>query len=265
MAAQPLVRDPMTTPVETYRDQCHGHGQSARGGARCTLGVASIVIVTTDKCYENREWVWGYRENDRLGGHDPYTSSKACAELVTAAYRAVFLRRKRRCRARRRAPAMSSAAATGAATVWSPTSCAAFMAATGARIRIPDAVRPWQHVLEPLAGYLMLAKQAVVGTAATCADGWNFGPERPTSERDVVEVRGRCCASGAGSCAGRRTSNAPRTRPIFWPRHRQSARRARLAPRLAFEDALARTAAGIARMQRGEDMRALTRRQIDAS
>jgi CDP-glucose 4,6-dehydratase len=133
-----------------------------------------VVNVTTDKCYENREWVWGYRENEALGGFDPYSSSKGCAELVTSAYRQSFL-----------APAGIALASARAGNVigggdWAadrliPDFLRAMDAGETLNIRSPLATRPWQHVLEPLSGYLMLAEQLYT-KGAGFAEAWNFGP-----------------------------------------------------------------------------------------
>jgi CDP-glucose 4,6-dehydratase len=137
--------------------------------------VRTALIVTTDKCYENREWVWGYREDEPMGGHDPYSNSKGCAELVTAAYRRSFLHA---C-----GVAVASARAGNvigggdwAADRLVPDILRAFERGEPVVIRNPHATRPWQHVLEPLSGYLVLAQRLYTGGAAV-AEGWNFGPD----------------------------------------------------------------------------------------
>jgi CDP-glucose 4,6-dehydratase len=142
-----------------------------------------VVVVTSDKCYENREWPWAYRENEPLGGHDPYSSSKACAELVTSAYRNSFFRPEG-------APRIASARAGNVigGGDWArdrlvPDLMRAFADGQPAMIRNPAAIRPWQHVLEPLHGYLMLAEALVAKPDTDLA--WNFGP----GEQDVQPVR----------------------------------------------------------------------------
>jgi CDP-glucose 4,6-dehydratase len=173
LAAQPLVRLSYVEPIETYRTNVMGtvHVLDA---ARQAGGVRAIVNVTTDKCYENREWDWPYRESDPLGGYDPYSSSKACSEIVTAAYRRSF------------GATSGIAIASGRAGNvigggdWSvdrliPDCLRAFEKGQSVVIRNPAATRPWQHVLEPLYGYLKLA-EALVRDPARFADGWNFGP-----------------------------------------------------------------------------------------
>ena len=179
LAAQPLVRRGYQDPVETYGTNVMGtvHLLEAVRRAR---SVRAVVVVTSDKCYENREWVWGYRETDALGGRDPYSSSKACTELVCAAYRASFFT------ADGDGPATAALATVRAGNVIGggdraadrlvPDTLAAFAASRAVRIRHPHAVRPWQHVLDPLAGYLRLARQ-LFEQGHPWAQAWNFGPD----------------------------------------------------------------------------------------
>lgn len=182
MAAQPLVRKSYSTPVETFSTNLIGT-VNVMEAARQSETTQAIVNITTDKCYENQEWLWPYRESDRLGGYDPYSSSKACAEIAAAAYRNSFL-----------AEAGIQLACVRAGNVigggdWAtdrliPDFLRASDAGETLRIRSPNAVRPWQHVLEPLSGYLMLAERLVTD-GPTFAEAWNFGPEdfdaRPVS------------------------------------------------------------------------------------
>lgn len=173
MAAQPLVRYSYQEPIETYATNVMGTVHVLEA-ARHAASVKVVINVTTDKCYENREWVWGYRENEPMGGHDPYSSSKGCSELVTSAYRRSFFEQ----------------ASIGLATVragnvigggdWSvdrliPDILRAIEANIPVVIRSPNAIRPWQHVLEPLSGYLLLA-QALYEEGEKYSGGWNFGP-----------------------------------------------------------------------------------------
>lgn len=173
LAAQPLVRYSYAAPVETYAVNVMGTVNLLEA-VRATPGVRAVVNVTTDKCYENREWIWGYREGEALGGHDPYSSSKACSELVTAAYRNSFLDAA--------GVALASARAGNvigggdwAADRLLPDFLRALDAGATLQIRSPNAIRPWQHVLEPLSGYLLLAERLFAEQAAF-AEGWNFGP-----------------------------------------------------------------------------------------
>jgi len=178
MAAQPLVRESYVTPVETYETNVMGtvHVLDA---IRQVPGVRSVVIVTTDKCYENREWEWGYRENEAMGGYDPYSSSKGCAELVTSAYRNSFFNPATYAK---HGVAVASGRAGNvigggdwAADRLIPDIMRAISRGETVNIRNPHAIRPWQHVLEPLGGYLILAERLYTD-GPRFADAWNFGP-----------------------------------------------------------------------------------------
>ena len=182
LAAQPLVRHSYVDPVETFAVNVMGTVHLLEA-VRVTPSVKAVVNVTTDKCYENREWVWGYRENEAMGGYDPYSSSKACAELVTSAYRRSFLE------AARIALASARAGNVIGGGDWAedrliPDFMRAMDSGEMLKIRSPRSTRPWQHVLEPLSGYLMLAERLYT-QGAEFAEGWNFGPSdddaRPVS------------------------------------------------------------------------------------
>lgn len=197
MAAQPLVRASYIEPVETYTINVMGtvHLLDA---VRMTPGVRAVVNVTTDKCYENREWVWGYREDEAMGGHDPYSSSKGCAELVTSAYRRSFFQQN--------GPAVASARAGNvigggdwASDRLIPDTLRAFERGQPVVVRNPHSTRPWQHVLEPLSGYLTLA-QRLHQEGSAFAEGWNFGPhdEDARPVQWVVERVAGLWGAGAG-------------------------------------------------------------------
>ena len=174
MAAQSLVRESYSTPVETFATNVIGT-VNVLEAARQMETVQAIVNITTDKCYENQEWLWPYRENDRLGGRDPYSSSKACAEIAAAAYRSSFLTQSGIHLANVRAGNVIGGG-DWATDRLIPDFLRAIDAGRVLRIRSPNAVRPWQHVLEPLSGYMMLAEHLVTDGAAF-AEAWNFGPE----------------------------------------------------------------------------------------
>jgi len=176
MAAQALVRASYEQPVDTYMTNVIGTAVVLEA-ARKMPSLKGVVVVTSDKCYDNREWVWGYRENDPMGGHDPYSSSKGCTELVAAAYRSSFF---------------SDANGPQIATVragnvigggdWGadrliPDLVRSAESGDAARLRNPSNIRPWQHVLEPIRGYLMLAARLLGDGARRFAAGWNFGPD----------------------------------------------------------------------------------------
>ncbi|HEX4021799.1 MAG TPA: CDP-glucose 4,6-dehydratase [Acidobacteriaceae bacterium] len=179
LAAQPLVRKSYEDPVGTYTTNVVGTANVLESMRACS-SVRAAVVITTDKCYENKEWIWAYRENDRLGGHDPYSSSKACAELVVASYRNSFFSGDR---SSQHAVALASARAGNVigGGDWAqdrlmPDIMRAFYSQKVLKIRNPHAVRPWQHVLEPLRGYLLLAEN-LYRHGSQLAEAWNFGPE----------------------------------------------------------------------------------------
>lgn len=174
LAAQPLVRYSYTEPVETYAVNVMGTVNLLEA-VRQTSSVKAVVNVTTDKCYDNREWVWPYRENEAMGGFDPYSSSKACSELVTAAYRRSFLGSRGVNLASARAGNVIGGG-DWAADRLVPDFLRALDSGQTLALRSPLATRPWQHVLEPLSGYLILA-QKLSTEGPGFAEAWNFGPE----------------------------------------------------------------------------------------
>jgi len=180
MAAQALVGRGYDDPAATYETNVMGTLHLFE--AIRSLGSQPIVLnVTSDKCYENREWIWPYRENDPMGGHDPYSSSKGCAELLTASYRESFFRQKGIRLASARAGNVIGGGDWSSARLV-PDALRAFDAGKPLVLRAPRAVRPWQHVLEPLGGYLCLIENMAT-TPEFCA-GWNFGPD-PRDTRPV--------------------------------------------------------------------------------
>lgn len=192
MAAQPLVRYSYANPVETYATNVMGTVHVLEC-IRNTSSVRAAVMVTTDKCYENKEWPWGYRENEPMGGHDPYSNSKGCAELATSAYRESYFSLEKY---EQHQLALASARAGNVigGGDWSmdrliPDAIRAFEAGESLKIRNPLATRPWQHVLEPLSGYLALS-QALFKKGPEYAGAWNFGPfsEDAKTVEEVVNL-----------------------------------------------------------------------------
>lgn len=178
MAAQPIVRESYNNPAETYEINVMGTVNVLEAVRHCN-NVKVVVNVTTDKCYENREWFWGYRENEPLGGYDPYSNSKACSELVTSSYRNSFFNQKDFAT---HGVAIASARAGNVigGGDWAtdrliPDCIRAILKGERIIIRNPQAIRPWQHVLEPLSGYLVLA-QKMYEEGPVYSEGWNFGP-----------------------------------------------------------------------------------------
>lgn len=184
LAAQALVRESYENPVETFAINVMGT-TNVLEAARTSNSVQVVLVVTTDKCYENQSWVWSYRENDRLGGRDPYSSSKACAELVTEAYRRSFLESQ----GIRVATARAGNVIGGgdyARDRLVPDAIRAFTDKSALEIRQPHATRPWQHVLDPLCGYLLLSEKLYETKSGFC-EAFNFGPSDEHEVRAVVE------------------------------------------------------------------------------
>lgn len=179
MAAQPLVRQSYLDPIETYATNVMGTVNLLEAIRKCD-SVRSVLIVTTDKCYDNKEWFWGYRENDTLGGSDPYSSSKACTELVAAAYRESFFN-PIKYKEHRVGLATARAGNVFGGGDWAkdrliPDIIRSFENSTQLVIRNPKSVRPWQHVLEPLFGYINLSEKLYY-SGALFSEAWNFGPK----------------------------------------------------------------------------------------
>ena len=189
MAAQALVRVSYHDPIDTYSTNVMGL-VTVLEVLRHSSSVQHVINVTSDKCYENNGWLWGYRESDPMGGFDPYSSSKGCAELITSSWRRSFFSK-----------AGISLSSVRAGNVigggdWSldrliPDFVRSIDAGRELTIRSPRSTRPWQHVLEPLSGYLLLAERLMTG-GPHFADGWNFGPD-VNSVRDVEAIASLMC------------------------------------------------------------------------
>ena len=192
LAAQSLVRPSYEDPVGTYQTNVIGT-LNVLEAVRRAGSTRAVVVVTSDKCYENREWERGYTEDDAMGGYDPYSSSKGCAEIATASYRRSFFHPDRFGRDHQTLIASARAGNVIGGGDWAvdrllPDVVRALAQGEPVEIRKPDATRPWQHVLDPLSGYLLLGQRLLEGQA-DCATGWNFGPELsdPITVRQVLE------------------------------------------------------------------------------
>jgi CDP-glucose 4,6-dehydratase len=258
MAAQALVRASYEDPIETFSVNVMGTVHVLEA-ARCTESVRGIVNVTTDKCYESKEWVWPYREGDRLGGRDPYSSSKSCSELITAAYRSSFFF----------GSSVSLATARAGNVIgggdWAKDRLIPdFIRARGSGspliIRSPGAVRPWQHVLDPLAGYQLLARSLLESKQGGEKE-WNFGPDA-SDARSVDWVMTRL--DRGESASGWRVSGEPQPHETHSLRLDSSQARELLgwAPRWDIEEALDRTMEWYSKWQAGADMSEVTLSQI---
>jgi CDP-glucose 4,6-dehydratase len=263
MAAQALVTQGYADPVRTYTTNVVGTANLLEA-VRSTPGVRVVVMVTSDKCYRNNEWVWGYRENDRLGGHDPYGTSKAAAEWVVEAYRSSFLPVEDH---GRHGVAVASARAGNVigGGDWAearlvPDVVRALLAGEPARLRNPDAIRPWQFVLEPLRGYLLLAERLWDDPAF--AEAWNFGPGLAEA-RSVGWIADYLTEAWGDGASWERAAGDQLREDVFL-RLDCSKARSRLgwAPRLSLAQALDRIVEWYRAYARDEDMRALTERQI---
>ncbi|HWH95752.1 MAG TPA: CDP-glucose 4,6-dehydratase [Baekduia sp.] len=251
LAAQPMVRRSFAEPAQTYATNVMGTVNVLEAIRRATAPPGVVIVVTSDKCYENREWPWGYREHEPLGGHDPYSSSKAAAEIVAAAYRRSY-----------HLPIASARAGNviGGGD-WGedrlvPDIFRALAAGEPVRIRNPNAIRPWQHVLNPLSGYLRLAEAAYADPAARRA--FNFGP----AEEDARPV---------GWIAERLADRVevdpgPHPHEAHWLKVDSSLARAKLRwrPTWGLAEGLDATAEWFRAHREGEDMRAVTHAQLAA-
>ena len=266
MAAQPLVRFSYEDPIGTYETNVIGTAR-VLDSIRRTPSVRAVVSITTDKCYENKEWVWGYRETDPLGGYDPYSSSKACAEIVSAAYRQSYFPV-----AKLAEHGVAVATARAGNVIgggdWSldrliPDLVRGFLAGEPVRIRRPQAIRPWQHVMEPLHGYMRLAEQLLTHDPRY-ATAYNFGPSDDDAQPVgwIVEKMTGFWGGGASWVldpdpgvheAGYLKLDASRARAdLGW------------TPHLRLETALEWLVQWYRAWQSGADMHAFTLGQIDA-
>ena len=259
LAAQALVRYSYAQPVETYQTNVIGT-VNVLEAVRATPSVKVVVNITTDKCYDNKEWLWGYRENEALGGFDPYSSSKACAELVTAAYRQSFLQ------AHGVAVASARAGNVIGGGDWAedrliPDFLRALDAKTALMIRSPESTRPWQHVLEPLSGYLLLAEKLFTH-GESYAEAWNFGSDDSDAKpvRWIVEQLAQLRPDLVWQY-----NNAPQAHEAHYLKLDSSKAKHRLGwqPRWQLATALAKTVSWHEAWRHGEDMRAFTLAQIN--
>lgn len=265
LAAQPLVRHSYADPLGTYATNVMGTANVLEA-VRGTPSVRAVVCVTTDKCYDNREWVWPYRETDPLGGHDPYSSSKACAEIVCAAYRRSYfaVAGQGECRV---ALATARAGNVIGGGDWSedrlvPDLIRGFQSSQPVLIRRPNAVRPWQHVLEPTHGYLLLAERLFTGEAQF-ASAFNFGPGDEDA-RTVERIADYMVAAWGGGASWIRD---PETGVHEAGILRLDASKARIElgwrPRLSIDTAIDWSVRWYRACQQGKDMLEFTRNQID--
>jgi len=264
MAAQPLVRYSYANPVETYSTNVMGtvHLLEAARLAGC---VRAIVNVTSDKCYENREWIWGYRENEAMGGHDPYSNSKGCAELVTAAYRNSYFNPGNFTDHRVALASVRAGNVIGGGD-WAedrliPDTLRAIVRGEPVRIRNPHAIRPWQHVLEPLSGYLMLAEK-LCKEGAVYSEAWNFGPNDEDAKPVSWIVERLTKAWGEGASWALDGGNHPHEAHHLKLDCTKAKTRLNWQPRWHLEETLGAIVDWHRAHQGGKDMREVTLQQI---
>jgi CDP-glucose 4,6-dehydratase len=266
LAAQSLVRRSYIDPIETYSTNIMGT-TNVLEAVRQVGGVSAVVVVTSDKCYDNREWIWGYRETDALGGYDPYSSSKAGAEIVTAAYRSSFFNP-----ADYPAHGVAIASARAGNVIgggdWSearlvPDAIACFKAGVPVTIRNPHAVRPWQHVLEPLSGYIELAER-LAAAGPEWGQAWNFGPET-TDTLPVEQVVEALAKLWGQQGAGWQLDQGKQPHEANLLKLDCSKAREKLGwkAKWSIKSALSETVSWYRAHASGEDMNAFTRAQIE--
>jgi len=264
MAAQPLVRYSYQNPVETYSTNVMGT-VNVLEAVRNTSGIKAVLNITTDKCYENREWVWGYRENEPMGGYDPYSSSKGCAELVTAAYRNSYFHPEKY---KGHGVALASARAGNVigGGDWAedrliPDVMRAITQGKPVNIRNPYAIRPWQHVLEPLLGYLLLA-QKLYEEGASYAEGWNFGPNDEDAKPVQWIVDNLTKAWGEEASWVLEGGTHPHEANYLKLDCSKAKARLNWIPKWHLDEALGRIVNWQKKYQQGSDMKAVTLEQI---
>ena len=264
LAAQPLVRSSYEDPLSTYSTNVMGTANVLEA-ARKSDHLRAVIVITTDKCYENQEWEWPYRETDSLGGYDPYSNSKACAELVVSAYRNSFFNPSEYSR-HGVAVATARAGNVIGGGDWAedrlvPDIIRSFMNKRPVRIRHPYAIRPWQHVLEPLRGYIGVAEMLCdKGTAG--GEAWNFGPEQRDA-RPVEWIANELTALwGEGAQWELEESPQPHEAKSLKLDWSKAASRLGWWPDLRLKEALAMTTAWYKAKLQGQDMRSFTESQI---
>ncbi len=269
LAAQPIVRRSYQEPLETLATNVMGTAHLL-DAVRRTPGVKAVIVVTSDKCYENREWVFGYRETDAMGGSDPYSCSKGATELVTSSYRRSFFGKEGAGTSPVNIATVRAGNVIGGGD-WAedrlvPDIIRAAYRNEPVAIRNPSATRPWQHVLEPLGGYLLVAARLLEADGARVADGWNFGP----SENGVVDVRRlaslirEAWGEGAPSFTFGQAGDQPHEANLLRLDIAKASSLLGWQPKLDIEDTVAWTVDWYRRYQADPSTaRAITERQID--
>jgi CDP-glucose 4,6-dehydratase len=258
MAAQPLVRLSYQQPIETYATNVMG-SLHVLEAARYAGSVRAIVNVTTDKCYDNKEWIWGYREDEPMGGHDPYSSSKGCVELLSSAYRKSFLNSSGIALATARAGNVIGGG-DWAQDRLVPDVLRSLEVQSPVPIRNPHSIRPWQHVLEPLSGYLVLAER-LFHNGQLYAEGWNFGPYDEDAQPVKWIVERLCQAWGGGTWA-EQPGEHPHESHFLKLDISKARQRLQWAPRWSLQNTLGHITQWHKAWLAGHDMRTICLQQI---
>jgi len=265
MAAQPLVRESYKNPMETYAVNVMGT-VNLLNAIRSVNSIKVALNVTTDKCYENKEWYWGYRENEPMNGYDPYSNSKSCSELVTSSFRNSFFNPKDFGKTHHVAVASARAGNVIGGGDWAedrliPDFIRAILKGETVKIRSPYAIRPWQHVLEPLTGYLTLSAK-LYKDGVTYADGWNFGPD-DADAKNVGWIIDRICALW-GDGASYEIDTNPQPHEANYLKLDCSKAKALLGwhPRWNVSETLVSIVEWVKSYQAGENIRSLCQQQI---
>lgn len=268
LAAQPLVRASYQHPLETYEINTLGTLYLLEAIRKATLmgvPIKAVINVTSDKCYDNQEWSWGYRETDQLGGADPYSNSKACAELVTACYRQSFFPPSTYFRHQVALATVRAGNVIGGGD-WAkdrlvPDCIHALMQGNVLKIRYPQAIRPWQHVLEPLAGYLLLG-QKLLEEGVAFGTAWNFGP----AEQDLKSVewiaRELCTQWGSPPLIQIEQGNQPPESQLLKLDSSQARQKLQWLPRWNVELVIRKVVEWFKAFQSGQDVREICLQQI---
>lgn len=266
LAAQPLVRDSYRVPVETYAINVMGTANLLEAIRTSGIGVKAVVNITTDKVYENREWEWGYRENEPLGGYDPYSNSKACSELVTAAFRSSFFNPSDYAR-HGCAIATARAGNVIGGGDWAsdrivPDCIRYLQEGKQVVVRNPNAIRPWQHVLEPLSGYLVIGEKLWVDGPGY-SEGWNFGPTNDDCKAVEFIVKSICSEWGAQASYSCPPMTGPHEATFLKLDCSKAAARLGWYPRWNLEKAIKATVSWYKAYTNGEDLGTVCINQIE--
>lgn len=261
LAAQALVLDSYQYPRETYETNIQGT-VNVLECCRLTDSVKSVVVITSDKCYANQEWLWGYRENDILGGYDPYSASKACAEIVTSSYIKAFLQSTTN-----KGIASARAGNVIGGGDWAknriiPDCIKSLISKQNIVVRNPYSIRPWQHVLDPLYGYLKLANK-LLDEPARFNGAWNFGPEI-TSMKNVKELVGKVIESwGCGAWKQEENTSAPHEAKTLFLDITKARDYLKWNPVWGFDTAVENTIEWYLEYSQGSSMKEISLKQIE--